>query len=100
MTADTAITITVTNPASGNDPAVTQYDVTVPTGVTGEATATANTAYTFTVDTTNYTLSTVTVGGNAVTPDDNSDGSYTIPGSDVTGAIVITVTANSNGENP
>lgn len=74
----------------------TTYNVTVPTGATGNATATAGQDYTFTVDTANYTLSTVTVGGTTVTPTDNGSGSYTIPAASVTGAIVINVTANGN----
>ncbi|MBQ6685671.1 MAG: hypothetical protein IJM99_06155, partial [Firmicutes bacterium] len=71
--------------------------VTVPEGVTGAAKATKNTAYTFTVDT-GYTLNSVTVGGTAVTPTDNTGGSYTIPADQVTGAIVINVTAPASGE--
>ena len=74
----------------------TQYDVTVPTGVTGDAKATANTDYTFTVAD-GYTLGTVTVGGTAVTPTNNNDGTYTIPADNVTGAIVINVTGSGSG---
>lgn len=70
--------------------------VTVPTGVTGNATATKGTDYTFTVNT-GYTLGTVTVGGTAVTPTDNGSGSYTIPAASVTGDIVINVTATAGG---
>lgn len=71
----------------------TTYDVTVPAGVTGENKATANTAYTFTVNT-GYTLGTVTVGGTDITTSVTaSSGTYTIPADKVTGAIVITATA-------
>jgi len=71
----------------------TTYDVTVPTGVTGENKATANTAYTFTVAD-GYTLGTVTVGGTDITTDvTESSGTYTIPADKVTGAIVINATA-------
>ena len=49
------------------------YNVTVPTGVTDAATATAGANYTFTVDSA-YTLGTVTVGGNSITPE-GSNGS-------------------------
>lgn len=74
----------------------TTYKVTVPAGVTGSATAAAGADYTFTVDTTNYTLGTVTVGGTTVTPTAGANGAYTIPAASVTGDIVITVTANAN----
>ena len=77
------------------DDETTTYDVTVPTGVTGNATATAGQPYEFTVAT-GYTLGTVTVGGTEVTPDGGTDGKYTIPADKVTGAIVITVTDNAN----
>lgn len=75
------------------------YNVTVEgTGaadVTAADKATYNTDYTFTVaKDDNYTYTTtVTVGGNAYalgTPDEN--GTYTIPGTAITGDIVITVT--------
>jgi hypothetical protein len=83
-------------PGAGNNDAgaATQYDVTVPTGVTGDAKATANTAYTFTVAN-GCTLSKVTVGGTelAINTDlTNNNGTYTIPAEKVTGAIVIEVT--------
>lgn len=77
-----------------SDTTTTTYNVTVPTGVTGNATVASGADYTFTVDTTGYTLGTVTVGGNTVTPTDNGGGSYTIPAASVTGDIVITATAN------
>lgn len=73
------------------------FAVTKPADVTGNATAAKNADYSFTVDSTKYDLSTlaVTVGGQAVTPTDNGNGSYTIPAASVTGAIVITVNAAS-----
>ena len=63
--------------------------------MTGEATAAAGSDYTFTVDTANYTLGTVTVGGTEVTPTAGESGNYTIAGASVTGDIVINVTANT-----
>ena len=72
----------------------TSYDVTVPTGVTGEQKATAGADYTFTVSA-GYTLGTVTVGETTIEPTDNGNGSYTIPAASVTGDIVINATANS-----
>ena len=69
------------------------YTVTLPAGVTGAATATANTAYNFTVSD-GYTLGQVTVGGTTVTPTDNGGGTYTIPAASVTGNIVIAATQN------
>ncbi len=96
LAADTVVTITVVESGgSGTQTPATTYDVTVPTGVTGAATATANTDYTFTVDTANYTLGTVTVGDSTVEPTAGENGSYTIPAASVTGNIVITVTANN-----
>lgn len=73
------------------------YNVTVPTGVTGNATAVAGNDYTFTLAE-GYTLTGVTVGGNAITtPTAGANGAYTIPAASVTGAIVINVTANATG---
>lgn len=73
------------------------YTVTVEgTGeddVTAASTATYNTAYTFTVTEDpgyTYTVS-VTVGGESYTLGAPENGAYTIPGTDVTGDIVITV---------
>ena len=77
----------------------TTYEVTVPVGVNGattetKATVTANTAYTFTVDS-GYTLNSVTVGGTAITtPNADTDGKYTIPAESVKGNIVINVSDN------
>ena len=74
----------------------TQYNVTVPTGVTGEEKATAKTAYSFTVQD-GYTLSAITVNGAALTAgtDYTANGTtYTIAAEKVTGAIVIAVTSN------
>lgn len=61
--------------------------------VTAASTATYNTAYTFTVTEDpgyTYTVS-VTVGGESYTLGAPENGTYTIPGTDVTGDIVITV---------
>lgn len=73
------------------------YSVTV-TGagkddVTAADTATYNTPYTFTVNEKSaYTYGvSVTIGGNAYSLGTPEDGAYTIPGTDITGDIVITV---------
>ena len=74
------------------------YNVTVEgTGkadVTAADKATYNTDYTFTVkEDDNYTYTTtVTVGGKAYTLGTPENGTYTIPGTDIKGDIVITVT--------
>ena len=68
---------------------VTTYTVTVPTGVTGAATVAEGANYSFTVAD-GYTLGTVTMGGVEVAPT-LTEGTYSI--ADVTGAIVINVTA-------
>lgn len=71
------------------------YDVTINgEDTTGEKKATYNTPYTFTVDQKDgftYDVA-VTVGGNTYTGYTVKDGTYTIPGTDITGEIVITVT--------
>ena len=74
------------------------YNVTVEgTGagdVTAENKATYNTDYTFTVtEEANYSYTTtVTVGGKAYTLGAPENGKYTIPGTDIKGDIVISVT--------
>lgn len=71
------------------------YKVTIKgEDTTGAATATYNTAYTFTVDRKdNFTYQVaVTVGGNVYTGYTVSDNTYTIPGTDITGDIEITIT--------
>ena len=74
------------------------YNVTVEgTGagdVTAENKATYNTDYTFTVtEEANYSYTTtVTVGGKAYTLGTPENGKYTIPGTDIKGDIVISVT--------
>ena len=78
---------------TGGGAATTEYNVTVPTGVTGSAKAAANTDYTFTVAD-GYTLGTVTVGSTPVTPTEGGNGAYTIPAASVTGDIVINVTSS------
>lgn len=73
------------------------YPVTLPENFTGNATAQPGQDYTFSEpeDYYDYTV-TVTVGDQTVEPTDNGDGSYTIPGDKVTGAI--TVTASKTGK--
>lgn len=68
------------------------YDVTYD-GTTTENAATYNTAYVFTPAKDGYTVGgvTVTIGGEAYTGCSNVDGTYTIPGADITGDIVITI---------
>ena len=74
------------------------YNVTVEGTGAGDVTAadkaTYNTDYTFTVtEDDNYTYTTtVTVGGKAHTLGAPENGKYTIPGTDIKGDIVITVT--------
>jgi len=76
------------------------YNVTVAgsgaADVTAAAKATYNTDYTFTVtEDANYTYTTsVTVGGKAYTLGNAENGTYTIPGTDIKGDIVITVEKN------
>ena len=67
------------------------FNVTLPTGVTGETTAVQGEAYSFNVSS-GYTLGTVTVGDVTVTPSNDGNGKYTIDASEVVGDIVITVT--------
>ncbi len=70
------------------------YTVTLPdAGFTGRKTAPAQAGTTpFATDPAHYDYAdlTVTVGGTAVTPRNNGDGTYTIPGSAVTGNITVT----------
>lgn len=68
------------------------YDVTYD-GTTTENAATYKTPYVFTPEKEGYTVGgvTVTIGGEAYTGYSNEDGTYTIPGADITGDIVITV---------
>lgn len=74
------------------------YNVTVEGTGAGDVTAaekaTYNTDYTFTVtEDNNYTYTTtVTVGGKAYTLGTPENGKYTIPGTDIKGDIVISVT--------
>lgn len=60
--------------------------------VNGSAEANYGTDYTFTI-VDGYELGEVTIGGQTVTPTLNKDGSYTIPGEQITGAIAITTNA-------
>lgn len=68
------------------------YDVTYD-GTTTENAATYKTPYVFTPEKEGYTVGgvTVTIGGEAYTGYSNEDGTYTIPGDDITGDVVITV---------
>lgn len=68
------------------------YDVTYD-GTTTENAATYNTPYVFTPEKEGYTVGgvTVTIGGEGYTGYSNVDGTYTIPGNDITGDISITV---------
>lgn len=62
--------------------------------VTGAATATYGTDYSFTIPTVTgwaYTLESVTIGSTAYTGYSVADGTYTIPGSAINGNIVVTV---------
>ena len=68
---------------------VTGYTVTLGEGLSGESTVAPGADYTFTAtdaDNYDYDIS-ATMGDDAVTPNDNGDGTYTIPG--VTGNLVI-----------
>lgn len=69
---------------------VSNYTVTLGEGLSGAATAAPGTDYTFTAtDAAHYDyVISATMGGEAVTPTDNGDGTYTI--SNVTGNLVIT----------
>ena len=66
---------------------------------TGDAKATYGKDYTFTVtEETGYNYEVaVTIGGKAYTPTKNADGTYTIPGTALTGDVTITVTKTSAG---
>lgn len=68
------------------------YDVTYD-GTTTENAATYNTSFVFTPEKEGYTVGgvTVTIGGKPYTGYSNVDGTYTIPGIDITGDIIITV---------
>ncbi len=81
-----------------------EFDVVIngETASNGGTTATYNTDYSFTLKDnvaasqtagTNYSLSSVTIAGQAYTDYSVSGRTYTIPGADITGKIVITVTA-------
>ena len=68
---------------------VTGYTVTLGEGLSGESTVAPGADYTFTaIDADNYDyVISATMGGETVTPKDNGNGTYTIPG--VTGNLVI-----------
>ena len=71
------------------------YAVSLPNvGFSGRALAPAGKDYTFSTDPAHYDYEnlTVTVGGKAVKPRSNGDGTYTIPGAAVTGNIAVTAT--------
>lgn len=89
---------TATFPAATGDLVLklgTIYSVTLPDGVTGADKANYGSDYTFTVPA-GSTLDEVTVGGKVVTPTDNGDGSYTIPGDKITGDIVVKTKAGDD----
>lgn len=70
---------------------VSGYPVTLPDGFTGDSIAAPGEDYTFTEPEDYYDYDvTVTVDGEEVEVTDNGDGTYTIPGEDVTGEIVVT----------
>lgn len=70
---------------------VSGYPVTLPDGFTGDSIAAPGEDYTFTEPEDYYDYDvTVTVDGEEVEVIDNGDGTYTIPGEDVTGEIVVT----------
>lgn len=64
------------------------------TGATGEATATYNQDYTFTVEEkTGYTYTVkMTIGGEGYSGYEQSGDQFTVPGTDITGNMIITVT--------
>lgn len=68
------------------------YDVTYD-GTTTENAATYKTDYVFTPEKEGFTVGgvTVTIGGESYTGYSNADGTYTIPGTDITGDIVIAI---------
>lgn len=71
------------------------YTVSLPAvGFSGRAVAPAGKDYTFATDPAHYDYAglTVTVGGKTVKPSSNGDGTYTIPGTAVTGNIAVTAT--------
>ncbi len=78
----------------GGDAEVNEYTVTFNNsqGVSGNPKATKNTAYSFTL-TADWTIDSVTIGGQPYTGYTNEGNVYTIPANDVTGAIAINVTA-------
>ena len=78
---------------------VTGYTVTLGEGLSGASTVAPGADYTFTAtDAANYDYDiSATMGGETVTPNDNGDGSYTIPG--VTGNLVINATMTPKSYN-
>ena len=78
---------------------VTGYTVTLGEGLSGASTVAPGADYTFTAnDAGNYDyVISATMGGEAVTPTDNGDGTYTIPG--VTGNLVINATMTPKSYN-
>ncbi len=78
---------------------VNGYTVTLGEGLSGASTVAPGADYTFTAtdaDNYDYVIS-ATMGEDAVTPTDNSDGTYTIPG--VTGNLVINATMTPKSYN-
>ena len=78
---------------------VSGYTVTLGEGLSGASTVAPGESYTFTAtdaDNYDYDIS-ATMGDDAVTPNDNGDGTYTIPG--VTGNLVINATMTPKSYN-
>lgn len=78
---------------------VTGYTVTLGEGLSGESTVAPGADYTFTAtdaDNYDYVIS-ATMGGETVTPKDNSNGTYTVSG--VTGNLVINATMTPKSYN-
>ena len=78
---------------------VTGYTVTLGEGLSGESTVAPGADYTFTAtdpDNYDYVIS-ATMGGETVTPKNNGNGTYTIPG--VTGNLVINATMTPKSYN-
>ena len=107
----TAAKVDIGDHAVGNDaPAATilddttvisvnGYTVTLGEGLSGASTVAPGADYTFTaIDAGNYDyVISATMGGETVTPNDNGDGTYTIPG--VTGNLVINAAMTAKSYN-
>ena len=91
ISADTTFTATYTEKS---------YAVTLQSGLTGVDTATYNTPYTVTVADYDsdyvYTVTYTAEGGEEKTAADSGNGTFTIPGADITGALNVTFTKKLN----